>query len=190
MRRTSRIALACLILFLGSPPTPVHSWTKTQTVPDTKREKRKGNWRPGVTILGRDKKAVAEAMVSRMMDTGWSVANSSDYLLVFEKPAGTMVELINGIGSRWSVSYNLVEMNGNVRIVADIAVVRQGAFGRNERMDMNGGKSRNNIQDQLEELEVSLSRVVPPPPPAPDTTATTVAPDSTTNVAPDSTTKK
>jgi hypothetical protein len=164
MRRTSRIALACLVLFLASPPTTVHSWTKTQTVPDTKREKRKGNWRPEVVILGHDKKSVSEALVSHMTAAGYSVAQASDFLLGFEKPANTLVQLLAGVGAVMHVSYNLIAMDGTVRVVADIAAVSRNTFGREQRTDMNSGNTREQVQTFLDNLAASMPPAVAPPP--------------------------
>jgi hypothetical protein len=188
MRSTNRtpVAIACLVVLLASTLAAVRTsggadGTKPKAAASA--PERKGEWKPEVTILGRDRRSVSEAMASRLAGKGWTAAGVSDSLLAFERPSGMMLEMVYGFGAKWHVTYHIAELSGNTRVTADIVMMRQSMLGRPDPVDMNTGKFRDRVQADLEQFEALMSRVVSPTAAPSDTTTHAAAPDTTMRAA-------
>lgn len=128
-------------------------------------EARKGNWKPEVSIPGAAKKAVMDALVGQMTSQGYSVSTANDYRLGFDKDAGAGASVLSAalLGRNlanpvWRVAFNVVEVMRDVKVTADIGMMRNPGAALQDRVDMNSGKNRDAIQSILEYVRTQTAK--------------------------------
>jgi len=130
--------------------------------------------RPEVTIRGAKKKAVTDALVSRLLAKGWVIKTVNEYQLIFERDAEGAAGFL--LSSRYDptvkvrMSFALVDESAGVHVTgrADYVTNPGSAF---ERLtDATVGQSAVNIQDSLEQVR-NLLELAAGYPPAPSSTA-------------------
>jgi len=114
-----------------------------------------------VTVQGKVGKELRAEISNMMLNTGYNVKNSSESLMVFEKPVQNVLAAVL-YGSQYDsspaarVSYSIVETDYLTRVVASFAVVTNpgSAFERVTPMDNN--PDTRGFQMRLDEMKAFL----------------------------------
>ena len=117
--------------------------------------------RPEVTIATTTVDAVKGALISAMVNGGYSITRDSDYLLAFDRPVDNVLAAAL-LGSEYDstpnarISYTIAELRSRIRVVADLALVTNpgSAFERHTNMNTNQDslKVRNYYTEPLAKL--------------------------------------
>jgi S1-C subfamily serine protease len=110
--------------------------------------------KPDITIPNVNKKQVTDALVSQMINQGFSIKSSSDYNIVFIKPLDNFgAELL--LGSNYDrtpehrASFMLVESGDGIRIVLTNQAITNPGSAFEKVTDLSTGKSGQSWQDFL-----------------------------------------
>jgi C-terminal processing protease CtpA/Prc len=118
--------------------------------------------RPEIIITNVDLEEIKAQLTTDALQWGYTTKSVTDYTAVYEKrEQSTMAAVL--MGSQydpyplWRLTYNLVEQNDRVRIVANIYIVTNpgSAFERISDVSQ-ASKAAHSIQNYLEQLETSI----------------------------------
>lgn len=117
--------------------------------------------KPEVDIVA-PKPQVRDALVAQMVQRGYSMKTATDYSLVFEKPGGTLQNLLAGstydAQTMLRVTYTVVEANGGVKVIGSAGVVANPGSAFEKVTDVTGGKPGNQVYEMLEGAKYSLEK--------------------------------
>lgn len=137
--------MACLMAMLAGCAPPV-----SHATPSGKVE---------VTINNANKRVVKDKLVDMMVNMGFTVTKSDDNVIVLDKPNPTAMILGTNIGIPVSrITFQLVQNNKAVRVIADCALIASPNTAYENRIDMNGNRDTAAFQTQLDTLKRELEK--------------------------------
>ena len=128
MVRIAAVVLLCLGVVSCAPPVTHQT----------------ASGRPEVTIATTNVDAVKGALISVMINGGYSITRESHYLLAFDRPVDNVLAAAL-LGSQYDstpnarISYTVARIQSGIRVVADLAIVTNpgSAFERHTNMNAN-----------------------------------------------------
>lgn len=137
------------LIFLSACATPAQHNTPSKKVE--------------VTIHGVQKTAVKDRLTSDMVNRGYLMTKSDDSLIAFDRAVDNF--MVNALlSSRYDsttnarVTYNLIQLDKDVRVIADCAVITNPGSAFEKRTDMNGNPDTYKIQAMLDSLKNMIEK--------------------------------
>ena len=119
--------------------------------------------KPETTISGVTKGAVRERITDEMLNKGYTIAQSSDSLIVFEQTINNAIAAYM-FSTKFSstpmarISYSLAETKKGIRIIADCSAVSNPGSGFERKTSLNNTRDGMVVQNFLTALEASMKR--------------------------------
>lgn len=116
--------------------------------------------RPEVVVPGTPIERVKDALIAGMVDSGYSIRETSDYKLVFAREGNLAMNLF--FGSRydptteWQVAYDVFETSEGVRVLASMYAVTNPGSAFEKRSDLTDHKDAHEYQSALERMRDKL----------------------------------
>ena len=142
-----RVVLAMVLFMVAGCATPVSHYTPSG--------------KPEVTISTNDFNAVKSTIVAQMLNKGYSITKDTDFQLVFEAEADSMMSTVL-FGSEYDttpvarISFSFAPIDDSVRVVADAAMITNAGSAFERRTDMNNSNSSARIQEMLDDVKRQL----------------------------------
>jgi len=122
---------------------------------------------PQVLIPGTDRKAVTDALVSRLVPQGWVVTKTNDYLLELEQPAKGAAGFLGSLLSVnqyvtdpvFRLTFNIFESGEDVRATAASALIQNPHTGTESAVRLDKKKHEVDLWNLLESVRDQLGRV-------------------------------
>ncbi len=114
--------------------------------------------KPEVTIYRANVAKIKTTIINKMIDAGMLVSKTDDLMLTFEKPLkDKSLMMIVGerpdTGHNARITFNLIQLSGAVRVVADSAVIYQAGTAWERRADFNNHQDSVQVQEWLNGLK-------------------------------------
>ena len=142
MVRVAAVIILCFVV--ASCATPVKHHT--------------ASGRPEVTIATTNVEAVKGALISEMVNRGYSITRESDFLVAFDRPVDN-VWAAALLGSRYDstpnarVSYTIARIQDTIRVVADLAIITNPGSAFERQTNMNANEDSRKIQDLMDRVK-------------------------------------
>ena len=119
-----------------------------------------------VTINNATNAQVAPLIINNMINFGYNISRSNDYMIVFEKSTDNVMASLF-YGSRYDsqpnarITYSLAQLNNNVRVVADFKLVTNPGSAYERVTDFNESKETINYQRMLNDIKTQFMQQTP-----------------------------
>ena len=145
MVRVAAVMILCFLVAACATPVKHHT----------------ASGRPEVTIATTNVGAVKGALISEMVNRGYSITRESDFLVGFDRPIDN-VWAAALLGSRYDstpnarVSYTIARIQDAIRVVADLAIITNPGSAFERQTDMNANKDSRMIQGLMDRVKSNV----------------------------------
>ena len=145
MVRVAAVTILCFLVAACATPVKHHT----------------ASGRPEVTIATTNVGAVKGALISEMVNRGYSITRESDFLVAFDRPIDN-VWAAALLGSRYDstpnarVSYTIARIQDAIRVVADLAIITNPGSAFERQTNMNANEDSRKIQGLLDRVKSNV----------------------------------
>ena len=142
MVRVAAVTILCFLVAACAAPVKHHT----------------ASGRPEVTITTNNVGAVKGALISEMVNRGYSITRESDFLVAFDRPIDN-VWAAALLGSRYDstpnarVSYTIARIQDAIRVVADLAIITNPGSAFERQTNMNANEDSRMIQGLMDRVK-------------------------------------